>query len=145
MTKKAGLIGAIIAAVIILLGGVFYYNFVLGPKTTDDIAKQTEKENQNINASMEINGNIETMNVKEGTTAFQLMQALKEEAKLSYSGKDYPDMGFFVEEINGEKNDSTKNMYWLYYVNDQPATEGISQYVLKDGDKITWKYEASKF
>jgi len=143
MMKKNYFISAIVIIILIVSGGVYY--FLLNNKTTPTVNQQTDKTEQNIGATMEVGEKIETKILKNGTTAFQFMQMLKEESKLSFSGTDYPDMGFFVEEINGIKNDSKQNYYWMYYINDQPAVEGISAYVLKNNDRITWKYEKPNF
>lgn len=62
-----------------------------------------------------------------------------------FSGKEYSSLGFFVEEINGTKNDSTNGKYWIYYINGKPAQIGISNYKVKQNDLIEWKYETSKF
>ncbi|MDP2709018.1 MAG: DUF4430 domain-containing protein [bacterium] len=82
--------------------------------------------------------------IKTGATAHDLMNELKAENKINFSGKNYPGLGFFVEEINGLKNNSSgKN--WVYYVNGRPAPVGVSNYILKDGDIIEWKYEEKSF
>lgn len=141
--KKTYLISAAVVVIIIISGGAYY--FLSNGKTTTAANQQTDKIEQNISATMTAGETTETKTLPSGTTAFQFMQMLKEESKLSFSGTDYPEMGFFVEEINGTKNDSKQNYYWMYYINDQPASEGISAYVLKNGDRITWKYEKPNF
>lgn len=47
----------------------------------------------------------------------------------------------FITSINGVSQDASKGMYWLYYVNGEMGQVGASQYVVKDGDIITWKLE----
>ena len=74
------------------------------------------------------------------TTVYDLMTKLKSEGEVSFSGKEYSGMGFFVDEINGVKNDNLAGKYWIYYVNGQSAQVGISNYVLKPNDLIEWKY-----
>ncbi|MBI5222729.1 MAG: DUF4430 domain-containing protein [Candidatus Magasanikbacteria bacterium] len=74
-------------------------------------------------------------------TVLDLMKELQFEHQISFSGKDYPGMGMFVEEINGVKNDNQANKYWIYYINGQSAQVGISNYIIKPNDLIEWKYE----
>lgn len=76
--------------------------------------------------------------------AMQLLTA-RSEQPFMFSGKDYPGLGYFVEEINGSKYDPAKQLYWIYYVNGAPAQIGISNYYPKPGDAIEWKLEKSKF
>ena len=79
-----------------------------------------------------------------GSSVYYLMNILKAENKIDFKGKNYPAMGFFVEEINGLKNNPAgKN--WIYYVNGQPAPVGISNYLIKANDIIEWKYEEKSF
>jgi len=91
-------------------------------------------------------------------TVYSLMQALTadsnpasaeasvgEKKPFAFTSKEYAGLGHFVESINGIKNNPQENKYWIYYINGQSAPVGISQYVLKKGDVIEWKFENSKF
>ena len=48
-------------------------------------------------------------------------------------------MGKFIVAINGVKGNGDKN--WIYYVNGKKAQTGVSNYKLKSGDVVSWKYE----
>lgn len=78
-------------------------------------------------------------------TVYELMQALSADSKkpFSFQTKEFISLGQFVESINGVENNPQKNQYWIYYVNGQPATIGISQYKIQPNDKIEWKFEKS--
>jgi hypothetical protein len=78
-------------------------------------------------------------------TVYDLMLALKNRGDFDFKGKGSAGLGWFVEEINGVKNNSFKNIFWFYYVNGQSASVGISNYILKPNDLISWKYETAKF
>jgi hypothetical protein len=84
-----------------------------------------------------------TTNVPEHSTAYAVMQQLAKTTAFTFSGKSYGDLGFFVQEINGLRNDDAARMYWFYYVNGQRGTVGVSNYAVKPNDKIEWKYEKS--
>jgi len=78
--------------------------------------------------------------IKNNETVYLAMKRLKEkDSNFSFNGKLYPSLGFFVDEINGAKN--SLGSYWLYYVNGQEASIGISEYKLQNGDIISWKLE----
>jgi len=94
---------------------------------------------EKIKVVMLINGFKYEAAVKPGGSAYDLMNSLKMENKMNFSGKDYASLGFFVEEINGVKNNPA-GANWLYYVNGQPAQVGISNYLIKNNDIIEWKY-----
>ncbi|MCX6764707.1 MAG: DUF4430 domain-containing protein [Candidatus Nealsonbacteria bacterium] len=85
------------------------------------------------------------ISVPEKSTVYELMDLLKARGDFSFQGKDFSGLGFFVEEINGIKNNPSGKTYWIYYVNDKSAQVGISNYTLKPNDVINWKYEKPQF
>ena len=72
--------------------------------------------------------------VADGQSALDLLQ---ESTQVEY--KEY-DFGVLVTAINGVQADSEH--YWALYINDEYATAGASETILKTGDIMTWKYEA---
>lgn len=105
--------------------------------------EETEGEaSTTINVVLQIDDKNYQVDVVASTTVFDLMQTLKEKQGLTWGAKEYPGMGFLIEEINGVK--STANKFWVYYINGQSAQVGASQYVLQPNDKIEWKYESAK-
>lgn len=79
-----------------------------------------------------------------GSTVFTLMDTLQKNGQLSFRAKDYGGaLGWFIEELNGVPNTRERN--WIYYLNNQPAAVGVSNYTLRAGDVIEWKYEPTKF
>lgn len=80
--------------------------------------------------------------IPEGSNIYKLMENLKNETNLDFKSKYYgKSLGEFITEINGIENDFRKGLYWVYYINDEKAQIGVSQYILKNNDIITWKYE----
>ena len=65
------------------------------------------------------------------------MKKLASEGKITFEGKEYPALGFFVTEINGLKSGGGKNL--MYYINGTEASLGVSSYIIKEGDSIEWK------
>jgi len=77
------------------------------------------------------------LSVIPNTTFYNALIEAKTENKISFSGKNYPGLGFFVTSI--EKLHSSDGRYLFYYVNGKEATVGVSKYLLKNGDIIEWK------
>jgi hypothetical protein len=99
---------------------------------------------EKIKATIIIGGAKYEAEIKAGSSVYDLMNLLKIKNKIKFSGKNYQELGFFVEEINGLKNNPAGEN-WLYYVNGQPVQVGVSNYKIKNGDTIEWKYEAKSF
>lgn len=72
-----------------------------------------------------------------GTSLYDILLKEKENNSLSFSGKEYPGMGFFTTDIGTLH--STKDHYLMYYVNGKEAEVGISFYFPQNGDVIEWK------
>lgn len=90
-------------------------------------------------ATLEINNTKYTTEISENTNIYDFMTKLKSENKIDFKEKNYTAMGAFIEEINNIKNSGEQN--WIYYVNNQKANIGISNYQIKPGDVVSWKYE----
>ena len=57
----------------------------------------------------------------------------------SFSGRDFPGLGFYVEELNGKKSGS--GFYWILYVNGTSSELGASSVRVHPGDVVEWRYE----
>lgn len=110
----------------------------------------TEKESQitlkalsenvkNIQVTLNVLDKTYTVNIKDGATVYDAMNSIQDakENNFSFKAKEYSSLGIFIEEINGIKGIPGK--YWIYYVNNIEASVGVSKYVLKSGDIISWK------
>lgn len=70
-------------------------------------------------------------------TVYDAMNSLRAQGKITFEGKEYPGLGFFVTQINSLKAGDGKNL--MYYINGEEASAGVSTYVFKEGDNIEWK------
>jgi hypothetical protein len=77
------------------------------------------------------------IDIREEMTVYDAMKLLKEEGKITFEGKEYPTLGFFVTSINSISSGGGKNLF--YYINGEEASVGISTYQIKEGDSIEWK------
>jgi hypothetical protein len=96
----------------------------------DSITKKTVLEINNKKYETETIDNI---------SVYELMKKMENENKIFFKEKNYIGMGKFIEEINGIKSDGEK--YWIYYVNNEKANVGISNYKIKSGDVVSWRLE----
>ncbi len=81
-----------------------------------------------------------TLSVLPGETLATAMQHLAStNPSFTYTTKEYPGIGLFVQSINGTI--SEKSYYWFLYVNGKQSSTGISATTIHPGDQIEWKYE----
>lgn len=78
-------------------------------------------------------------NVVLGASVYDVMTTLASTTAFRFKAKHYSSMGYFIEEIDGVKN--SNGAYWTLYVNGKYSPIGASDYVLKEGDNIEWKFE----
>lgn len=80
--------------------------------------------------------------VLERNTVFDLLKAVEQRHGVQLDTRNFPGVGIFIEGINGVRN--TNTMYWQFWVNDEYAQVGASQYILKGGDRVLWKRTGNK-
>ena len=73
------------------------------------------------------------------TLLYDALVQEEKEGRIDFSGKMYPNLGFFVTDIGTLHSGNGKNL--IYYINGKEAAVGVSSYKLKDGDIIEWKLE----
>lgn len=118
------------------------------PKTTDTSPAPTSNSPvipTPITATISINGQAYSLNLPEKSTAYDAMVQLVAEKKITIVFKEFSGLGYFVDEVDGIKTDKNAGKYWIYHLNGKPAQMGISNYILKNNDSITWKYEVPQF
>ena len=103
-----------------------------------------DKPTEGISVSLIIIGARYEVKGFSGSSVYDLMNKLKQEKKIDFQGRDYAGLGFFVEAINGVKNNPADEN-WIYYVNGRPAPVGASNYKVKVNDVIEWRYEKRLF
>jgi hypothetical protein len=111
------------------------------PPATTDITPPELQTEETVPITFIIEGAEYATKVKPNSTAYEAMNALREANKISFSTKSFSGLGYFIEEINGVKNSPRTGFYWTYYINNQEAKVGISTYIIKPNDIITWKFE----
>ena len=77
----------------------------------------------------------QTFNIKSGESVLDLLARTKNIQVKEYS------FGKMVTTIDNLKNGQNKK-YWIYFINDQEAKIGASNYKLKPGERVIWKFKA---
>lgn len=68
-----------------------------------------------------------------------VMQHLRDEHIITFTSRDYPGLGTFIDSINGTKAENGSN--WILYINGTEASKGASSITVHSGDSIEWKLE----
>lgn len=79
------------------------------------------------------------LDITEGQTFYEILQAEQQAGKITFNGKNYTGLGFFVTDIGNLHEGEGLNL--LYYINGKEASLGVSRYVPKNGDIVEWKLE----
>ena len=107
---------------------------------TSELVLVTETEL--VTVSLVVEEERHEVEVRAGSSVYDVLEAAKEQW-LSFKGREFSGMGFFVEEINGKAESNRQRMYWIYSVNNKKAEVGVSSYIIQPNDVITWTYEKS--
>ena len=96
---------------------------------------------QLIPVSLEVEGAVYEVSMKPGSSVYDVMVQARKTSDLSFEGSQFAGLGFFVEEVNGLRQNPKIGKYWLYYINGTMGNVGISVYKVEINDVISWKYE----
>lgn len=73
-------------------------------------------------------------------TVFSLLEELAEKENLIIESSSYPEMGVFVESIDGLKG-GADNKWWQYWINGQLGEIAADKKEVRTGDVIEWRFE----
>lgn len=93
--------------------------------------------------TLQINGISYADNITEKMSVYDFMSILRTEGKINFTEQNYIGMGEFIKSINDTSN--SNSLVWIYYVNGVEAQVGVSNYKIKPGDVVSWKYEKSNY
>ncbi len=110
------------------------------PPTTPTTSIPPEQKPEVIPITIVVQDKEYKAEVNPGSSAYTAMDTLKENGLITFSAKNFSGLGYFIEEINGIKNNPQTGFYWTLYINNQEAKIGVSGYIVKSNDVITWKY-----
>lgn len=72
-----------------------------------------------------------------GGSLFMILSAEKERGAITFAGKEYPALGFFVTELGTLREGNGKHL--MYTINGTEASVGVSSYVPTTGDVVVWE------
>ena len=135
MIKKIKIV--IILIFLAALGALFFNSSVA---VEQNITTPPQAGTRVIKTILEINGSRYEGEILEPTSVYNFMNKLRTEQKIEFTEKNYVGMGKLIDSIDGIRSNGNKT--WIYYVNGKKAEVGVSNYKLKPGDVVSWKYES---
>lgn len=91
------------------------------------------------NVTLTVGSNTYRAHISGGESALDVMRIIASMSGFSFSGAEYPSLGFFVESIEGKK--SGDGYYWILYINGKSSNLGASSVTVHPGDTLEWRYE----
>lgn len=96
-----------------------------------------------IKVDLDINTGSSSMNyaipLYQDSTVLDLLKSASKEYGLALEIQDST-YGPFVQAL-ADKSGGEEGKYWLYYVNGEAAQVGVGEQIVKDGDKIEFRFE----
>lgn len=92
-----------------------------------------------IRITLKTKDTIYTASVPTNSSVYDAMNIISSTTSFRFKAKYYSGLGYFIQEVNEITN--LNGTYWTLYINGLYSTKGASQYVLKNGDIIEWKFE----
>lgn len=121
---------------IILIITISAILIIINNKTNDEISKNLK----NIEILVYDRAEALIYETKAETEEEKLLEALKKIDGLEIESES-SEYGEFITSINGQKQED--NYFWNYYINEDYATVGVSQYIIKEND--IFKFILEKF
>lgn len=125
------------------LVGVATFSTILGDRTKTDVLSipQSQEQENLIEATLTVADKTYRVSLPEGSSGYDLMAKAQETSDFQFKGREFPGLGFFVQELNGLAENPRQGTFWIYYINGEKAKVGISAYTVKTDDTISWNYE----
>jgi hypothetical protein len=123
-----------------LLIGLLVLGVISEDRTNKDVLPIQEQESF-IEATLAVKEKTYLVSLPQGSSVYDLMVEAQETSDFDFKGKEFPGLGFFIQEINGLEQSPRLGKYWIYYINGKKAEVGISAYTVNNHDIISWKYE----
>ncbi len=106
----------------------------------DSVAKPTLSVSPDTTTIKLIVGDATTsLSAPTNSSLYQMLKIAQMQGQITFSGKQYSGLGFFVTAIGGLQSGGGKNL--LYYINGKEASVGVSTYIPQNGDVVEWKLE----
>lgn len=136
-----------IIALLILTASITLGYFLLKDDSHDEITDQNQESVTEAKAQIIVNpDNEESQNYEisfgEEESVFDALVKLNEQDDFSFEYVEY-DFGAYIKSMNGITPDDTH--FWKFQINSEDSAVGISDYILQDGDEISFVLDAIQF
>ena len=123
--------------------GIVTFSSILGDRTKTNVLSIPESQEQDnlIEATLRVADKTYPVSLPQDSSVHDLMVKAQETSDFQFKGREFPGLGFFVQELNGVAENPRQGTFWIYYINGEKAKVGISAYTVKADDTISWKYE----
>jgi hypothetical protein len=144
MTIQRGIFSLALVVAVVFLGLPINSSHEKGAVLVDYAIKsdvQDKQESANVAlASLVVSGMEGDFRIPSGINIYEAMRTVASSSvDFSFSALNHPDLGFFIESIGNRRNRG--GLFWTLYVNGAYSDVGASNYVVKRGDVIEWRYE----
>ncbi|MEH6890291.1 DUF4430 domain-containing protein [Bacillus sp. JJ864] len=113
---------------------------IVGCSNKDSSADVSKKKDAVSKVTIEITQNNGDSKVEKKTVEIKGKETLLDVMKKNFKIEDNKG---FITSINGVKQDTKENKYWLFNVNGTPAVKGANETELKNGDEVKWDLHAA--
>ncbi|PEA56333.1 hypothetical protein CON64_02680 [Bacillus pseudomycoides] len=113
---------------------------IVGCSNKDSSADVSKKKDAVSKVTIEITQNNGDSKVEKKTVEIKEKETLLNVMKKNFKIEDNKG---FITSINGVKQDTKENKYWLFNVNGTPAVKGANETELKNGDEVKWDLHAA--
>lgn len=113
---------------------------IVGCSNKDSSVNASKEKDAVSKVTIEVTQNNGDSKVEKKTVEMKEKETLLDVMKKNFKIED--DNGF-ITSINGIKQDTKENKYWLFDVNGTPAVKGANETELKNGDHVKWDLHAA--
>jgi len=108
---------------------------------------ETEKETEEtyLNYGLILNSEKITGIFLEGDSLYDSLLLMKEKELINFEEKNFSGLGAYIYSIEGISENRRNGEYWIYYINNEKANVGVSNYLLKEKDEIRWHLENNTY
>lgn len=141
-------IALIIVAILVVVGFVLPK---LNVEPLSDPVAVEENASQTLNLQFDLGDGSEVLKfndveINNDENLFNIMQRVTEQNNIEFSYKDFGgDLGIFIKSINNSAEQKSKTKWWQYWINNEYAQVGVSNYKVKPGDDVIFKFTDDKF
>ncbi|WP_225743421.1 DUF4430 domain-containing protein [Marinilactibacillus sp. Marseille-P9653] len=113
--------------------------------TESETSGNTQDQNEEVTYTIEFSIDDELYSVDEDEMN-QELNSPKDTTLLEVMHEEFGavDSDGFITAINGLEQKDDKKAYWLFDINGEFSQVGAGDYVLEEGDEITWKLETGQ-